>query len=227
MLHLRISYSVWLDLLTENTSWQTYYLQKDNGYSVYSGHENIVYESFTNDMSGFLNLFDDSILVSMADDAMALLSTTTVPPHRDTNGNLIVAPTHFTISESWRMEGIRFTASGNSLTMYDYPITKEILMQGAQWWTVCNSLDDEADFSVIDKTNALGLHTLYGLPVGYPIELKKFINNYHVPSGSHTGLIQAPTVTPIVSGLHVRIAYTNNGDDNAEIGVNYIYYEKT
>lgn len=145
---------------------------------------------------------------------------------RNTSGAAIIAPTYFTIDESWRMEGIRFTASGNTTTICDYHINKEILMQGGQWWTLTTGMDDVADFSVVDKDNTLGLHTMYGLPPGYPIELKKFVNNYYVPPGITTGMIQAPTVSPVVSGLYVRIAYDNNGDDDAEIAVNYIYYEK-
>lgn len=146
---------------------------------------------------------------------------------RNEYGNVVVAPTHVHISEAWRMEGIRFTASGHTTTVYDYLITKEILMQGGHWWTHCDSLNDSADFSVVDKDNVLGLHTLYGLPLGTPIELTKFVHNYCVPSGHTTGLIQAPTVSPVVSGLYVRVAYDNNADTDAEIGVNYIYYEKT
>jgi hypothetical protein len=155
-------------------------------------------------------------------EAVANLSVT----RRNEDGNTIVAPTHTCINESWRMEGIRFTASGQTTTIYDYHITKEILMQGGHWWTSAHGLDDSADFSIIDKDDILGLHTLYDLPPGYPIELKKFVKNYHIPSGLTTGTIQAPTVSPVVSGLYVRIAYDNNSDENAEIGVNYIYYEK-
>lgn len=141
-------------------------------------------------------------------------------------GSPVVATTYPYVPDAWRMEGIRFTASGQTTTVYDYYITKEILMQGGHWWTLSHGLNDSADFSVVDKDNVLGLHTLYGLPPGYPIELKKFVKNYHIPSGLTTGIIQAPTVSPVVSGLYVRIAYDNNSDENAEIGVNYIYYEK-
>lgn len=146
---------------------------------------------------------------------------------RNEHGNAVVAPTHVHISEAWRMEGVRFTASGHTTTIHDYHITKEILMQGGHWWTLSHGLNDSADFSVIDKDDVLGLHTLYSLPPGYPIELKKFVKDYYVPSGLTTGLIQAPTVSPVVSGLYVRVAYENNSDEDAEIGVNYIYYEKT
>lgn len=138
----------------------------------------------------------------------------------------VFAPTYFRIDESWRMEGIRFTASGNSTTMYDFRITKELLMQGGLWWVQTTSNTDSADFSIVDKDNILGLHTLYGLPVGTAIELKKFVKNYSIPPGTNNGQIQAPTVSPVVSGLYIRTTYDNNGDDPAEIGVNYIWYEK-
>jgi hypothetical protein len=227
MLHLKVSSTVWFNITDEHPAWNIFYVEKDTGLAIFSGHESITYESFTNDIAGFLADYPSAIEVVFADDAIALLSTSTIPPARDNGGHPIVAPTHIAISEAWRMEGVRFTASGQTTTIHDYRITKEILMQGAHWWTQCDSLNDSADFSVVDKDNILGLHTMYGLPLGTPIELTKFVRNYYVPSGHTVGIIQAPTVSPVVSGLYVRVAYDNNADTDAEIGVNYIYYEKT
>lgn len=137
------------------------------------------------------------------------------------------SPTYFRANESWRMEGIRFEVSGHSTGMYDFQITKELLMQGGLWWVQTTGNSDRASFSIVDKQNTLGLHTAYGLPSGYAIELKKFVKDYSIPPGVNTGSVAAPTVSPVVSGLYIRTTYDNNGDDNATIGVNYIWYEKS
>lgn len=145
---------------------------------------------------------------------------------KDDHGSAVFAPTHVNISESWRMEGHKYVADGYATSIFDERILHEVLVQGARYWAYSTNMNSYAEFSVVDKTNTLGLHTLYNLPVGYPIELKKFVKTCRLPSGFISDAIIAPTVSPVVAGLDIRCTVVNNGPDPIHVAVNYAWYEK-
>jgi hypothetical protein len=63
-----------------------------------------------------------------------------------------------------------------------------------------------------------------GLPAGYPLELSKFVETNYFPSGLFVSERKAPSAANVVTGLYVRVKYTNNSSAIATLGVNYVWY---
>jgi len=143
----------------------------------------------------------------------------------DTDGNPVFAPTFMHATHRARAMGYRFSAPANQSTIHDVEVTTQILIQGGQFWAKGSDGYDYADFSVVDKNDTLGLHTLYSIPLGTPIELIKYVNAYQIPGGEiwHDS-IQMPTVAPVRSGLFLRCTYHNVSNVNVEAGILYRWY---
>ncbi len=92
-------------------------------------------------------------------------------PKKDSDGNPIYAPTFEDdggLTGAW--QGYLYTATKNTLNIWDEPVTTELKLRGG-WYQLCaDSASPQAikgdylEFAIVDKTNVLGLHTLYGIP---------------------------------------------------------------
>ena len=82
----------------------------------------------------------------------------------------------------------------------------------------------------MDKHNTLGLHTLYVIPNGTPIELVRYVQDYPVPPSVAGGQpwkedIIMPTVAPVAPGLFLRMQYEAvAGGDQRAMGVTFRWY---
>jgi hypothetical protein len=148
---------------------------------------------------------------------------------RDQNGVPVVSPSFLYSSDQARLAGVQFTAGAGQPTVYDIHVTSQMLVQGGQFWMDGAAAGDYADFSVVDKDNTLGLHTLYGLPLGTPIELVKYVDAYPVPASSAAlpvwrDEILMPTVATITAGLYLRCVFHSHGSTDVAVGLLYRWY---
>jgi hypothetical protein len=176
---------------------------------------------------GIAQVDNDAWVSDFETNSKALCNRSVQPRAGDgvTYGHPVYSPTFLTTSEHARLKGYRLAAAAGTSTILDVEITNQSLIQGGQFWIRGAADGDEVSFSVVDKNNILGLHTLYGLPVGTPIELVKYVDSYHVPEGDYNDNIIMPTVAPVASGLFLRTTYTSVGVSDVRIGILYRWYE--
>jgi hypothetical protein len=147
----------------------------------------------------------------------------------DAAGNQIVAPTFLHASERARLRGYTMTCAADEVTILDVEVTTQLLVQGAQFWVQGCERGDLAQFAVVDKNDVLGLHTLYGYPIGTPIELTRYVKDYPLPTlATYEQDLTMPTVAPIASGLFLRCIYeAGAGGSTRYVGVVLKWYEAT
>jgi len=146
----------------------------------------------------------------------------------DEHGNLIFAPTFLHTSEQARLKGLSMSGTADSVVIADYEVTNEMLVQGGQFWVMGSQDGDTASFAVIDKNDILGLHTQLGHPIGTPIELVKYVDNYPLPPVGNAVFkdeIIMPTVAPVATGLFLRATLTfGSVPGNRRMGILYRWY---
>lgn len=143
------------------------------------------------------------------------------------DGAEVVAPTFLHASEQARLKGYRVVCAPGEVTIFDIEVTSQLLVQGGQFWLRNAADEDYADFSIVDKNDVLGLHTQYGIPLGTPIELRKYVDYFPFPPGDYQDNIVMPTVAPIIEGLFMRVVYHSHGVAPVTLGMLYRWYENT
>ena len=221
---LRVSISVW-KLKQASLGSTIYYMPGDGtGITVFVGNRDNILIAYTDEtIAEWLVLYPAATEIHSEEDAIAMYSHL-AETNRTTEGNLIYSPTYFSAAEAWRSKGIIFDIPANSIGINDLVIQSQLRIQGADFWVRSDVDGNMAEFSVIDKDNVLGYHTLYSLPPGYPLELAKFVESNYFPSGLYIGSKNATQAHPVVQGLYVRVKYTNNSSTDAKMGVNYVWY---
>ncbi len=222
---LNVSISIW-KLKQSSIGTVIYYMPvSEIGMMVFVGNKDFIVSAYTEEsLEDWLVLYPSSTEIQSQDDAIAMYSSLS-QINRTDEGNFIYSPTYFSATEEWRSKGVFFTIPANSVGINDTVISSQLRIQGADFWVSSNVDGNDAEFSVIDKDNVLGYHTLLSLPPGYPIELVKFVETNYFPSGLHKGEKYATQAHPVAQGLYIRIKYTNNSmDQEAKMGVNYVWY---
>ena len=107
----------------------------------------------------------------------------------------------------------------NSMTSSDHTLQ----FFGGEFFLDGNVKDgDYLEFSVVDKNDILGYHTLYGYPIGTPIEIAKYVKERPAIPNFY-GKIIPGRATRLVEGLYLRAIYvTINDGVNRKLKV--VYY---
>lgn len=144
----------------------------------------------------------------------------------DAAGNQVVAPTFLHSSNQARLKGHALSCAPDATAILDVEVTTQLLVQGGQFWVTGAQLGDLAQFAVVDKTDVMGLHTAYGVPLGTPIELVRYVEDYRVPPVSPWREdIVMPTVAPVAPGLFLRVQYEAvAGGGTRDMGVLFRWY---
>jgi hypothetical protein len=221
---LNVGISIW-KLKQSSIGTVIYYMPvSEIGMMVFVGNKDFIVSAYTEEsLEDWLVLYPSSTEIQSQDDAIAMYSSLS-EINRTDEGNFIYSPTYFSAPEAWRSKGIKFTIPGNSVGINDLMISSQLRIQGADFWARSDIDGNEVEFSVIDKDNVLGYHTIYSLPPGHPLELTKFVESNFFPSGLYCGSKTATQAHPVVQGLYIRIKYTNNSANEAIMGVNYVWY---
>lgn len=139
----------------------------------------------------------------------------------------------------------RHTSPGSGINIFDNIVTSEQFIVTGEYWiskdTVQNvHKDDWVEFSVVDKLDAMGLFSKYGLVVGEDlnqdgiddfIQLPKFVINDYVQKGCSEScyythpLKEANGMSRVIPNLHLRVIYHQYGDDPVEFMWRLTYYE--
>lgn len=136
-------------------------------------------------------------------------------PQLREDGTPVMAPTFLHASEQARLEGFVLETDPGEVGILDVEVTHQLLVQGGQFWVMDAQKGDVAHFSIVDKNNVLGLHVLYGIPMGTPIELVRYVKGYCLPTSPlWKDDIIMPTVAPVAQGLFIRCTY-----EAANVGV--------
>lgn len=123
-------------------------------------------------------------------------------------GQQIVAPTFLHVSQKARLQGFPMEIEPDTVGILDIEVTTQLLVQGGQFWVQNSEAGDQVSFSVVDKNNILGLHTLYSLPLGTPLELVRYVKDYQLPTATiWQDNIDMPTVADVAQGLFLRVIY--------------------
>lgn len=123
---------------------------------------------------------------------------------------------------------MKFESIPEQTTFFDVKITDEKKLQGGSYYIINNDDIDERDyveFSYIDIDNILGYHTLYGLPNGYPIELKKIVYKEYLKDEKERWFMDDKFYYPLTSGLYMRISFVSNGNIPIRFKVRFKFFE--
>lgn len=145
---------------------------------------------------------------------------------KNQDGVPVVSPTFLFSSNQARLQGYAFSCAPGEVSILDVEVTTQLLVQGGQFWITGGQLGDKAQLSIVDKNNVLGLHVLHGIPMGYPVELVRYVKDYAVPPVSpwREDIIM-PTVAPVAPGLFMRVQYEAVvGGGTRDMGVLFRWY---
>lgn len=124
------------------------------------------------------------------------------------DGTPVMAPTFLYTSEQARLKGESLECAPSSVAIFDVEVVNQLLVQGGQFWVMHAERGDLAHFSIVDKNDVLGLHTANGIPLGTPIELVRYVEDYPLPTSPlWRDEIVMPTVAPVAAGLFIRVTY--------------------
>jgi hypothetical protein len=144
------------------------------------------------------------------------------------DGTPVVAPTFLFATEQARLRGYALECDPGETSILDIEVTTQMLVQGGQFWiSGSRTKGDKAHFSIVDKNNVLGLHLQHGIPMGFPIELVRYVKDYHVPAGDQVWREEVimPTVAPVAQGLFLRCLYeAAAGGGVRDLGVLFRWY---
>ena len=146
----------------------------------------------------------------------------------DDHGNRVFAPSFLFTKYQAGLEGYALVCDPGATAILDVQVTSQTYVQGGQFWISGGAIGDKCHFAVVDKNNVLGLHTLYGLPLGTPIELVRYVKNYRLPPVPFfQDTIVMPTVAKVVTGLYLRaIMEATAGGAQRHIGITYRWYRE-
>lgn len=138
----------------------------------------------------------------------------------------VVSPTFLFSSNQARLRGYPLSCDPGAVAILDIEVTAQLLVQGGAFWMANTQFGDRAQFSVVDKNNVLGLHVLHGIPMGYPIELVRYVEDYYPPTAAlWDDDIIMPTVAPVAPGLFMRMTYEAiNAGARRDMAVLYRWY---
>jgi hypothetical protein len=145
---------------------------------------------------------------------------------KNEEGMPIYAPSFLHASAQARLAGYAISCDADSTAILDIEVTEQLLVQGGQFWCEGSMRGDLAQFSVVDKNDVMGLHTLYSIPLGTPIELVRYVKDYRLPTSAlWKEDIIMPTVAPIAPGLFMRtIVEAVPGGTTRHMGILYRWY---
>lgn len=144
----------------------------------------------------------------------------------DANGHPVTAPTFLHASAQARLKGYALSCAVNDVAILDIEVTTQLLVQGGGFWMSNTVFGDKAHFAVVDKNDVLGLHTANNIPLGTPIELVRYVEDYRPPTAAlWDDDIVMPTVAPVALGLFLRMTYEAvNSGVQRDMGVLYRWY---
>jgi hypothetical protein len=148
----------------------------------------------------------------------------------DTHGNPVIAPYAFGVSqEQTKFKGYLYSMSPFSVNIFDELITKQVFIQGGAFETKDAVEGDSADFSIVDKDDAMGLFSLYGLTVGVDvIELRRYVETEFMFDGVNKEDLRVEAAGQVYAGLYFRTKYVSVaplGSPDTKVKVRYLYYE--
>lgn len=234
---LNVSYSVWKQVVDNNSFTPYFYEDGIEMGKVWAGTDETVFhaEIDADTYPDFDTDFPSGVRVDVEehDDALAMIiGLEEVPsaPAFDTTANgIVVSPSygHYP-NESGRYKNVALKAVADATTIEDFRITQEIYLQGADFWVASGHWEDIVDFSVVDKDDVLGLFGYLGLTVGQDIlELVRHVDHYPVKPGDSQGSFYPPSHAEVASGLYLRVKYENNNpDEDAYLGVTFMCFER-
>jgi len=145
---------------------------------------------------------------------------------RSPEGLPLFAPSFLHTSEQARLRGYPLSCAPDEISIIDIEVTSQMLVQKGQFWIENGRRGDLAQFSIVDKNDTLGLHSLHGIPLGTPIELVRYVEDYPVPTKDlwDDDLVM-PTVAPVVPGLFLRAQYeAGPGGTTRHLGITFRWY---
>jgi len=89
MQQLAITYSVWEAVLAANPTWTYYKVTKGLAYFVFTGHQDVIFESYTEDQSAFDAAHAAAVSAASRNDAVAQLVGLSLQPPRKTSAGLV------------------------------------------------------------------------------------------------------------------------------------------
>lgn len=111
------------------------------------------------------------------------------------------------------LQGVTGECAATSTTNVDWRFPNERWMTGGIFSTNNANWGDKVSLYVVDKDNILGY--------GAGVVLATFATDVVVYAGSGRQFdIEVPYVSYILSGLYVRLTYTNTGSNPVGIGIN-------
>lgn len=130
----------------------------------------------------------------------------------------------------------KFSVQPNTINIFDLEVTTEIRIVGGEIWVAPSDVskvhdDDYCEFSIVDKNNVLGLFSVYGIPQGGVLELKKFVRTEYIKKGdADSGYNSVPGnllkgSNPVLAGLFRRITYESFGSEALTFIVRLTHYE--
>jgi hypothetical protein len=138
----------------------------------------------------------------------------------------VVSPTFLFSSNQARLKGYALSCAVGATAILDIEVTAQLLVQGGSFWVTNTQFGDLAHFAVVDKNDVMGLHTANGIPLGTPIELVRYVEDYRPPTVAlWQGDIIMPTVAPVAAGLFMRMIYEAvAGGAQRDMSVLYRWY---
>lgn len=147
-----------------------------------------------------------------------------IPKNND--GVPVYAPSFLHVSAQARLRGYALSCEPDGVAILDVEVTTQLLVQGGQFWVQDCARGDLAHLAVVDKNDVLGLHTANSIPLGTPIELVRYVENYPLPTSVlWSEDIIMPTVAPVAPGLFLRVIYEAvAGGGTRHMGILYRWY---
>lgn len=137
---------------------------------------------------------------------------------RTSDGAQVVSQTPYAYTnENARFVGHLYTCPPGT-SSHDELMTTSIRLQGGYYWVKGANLGDTVSLSVVDKDNILGN--------GTDVVLAEYVKNLPLAPWDHKDEIIAPTAGRVVSGLYLRMIYTNGGSQDVNFGVTYRWFEQ-
>jgi len=139
----------------------------------------------------------------------------------DVNGKIIVSNYPFSDAAGFRFRGTSFTgtALAESTTDIDYKLVNERYINGGRLLVSNIGSNDKLTFQVVDVENVLGF--------GENVVLDEFITDYYVPTSGNLE-VKLDYPAKIMSGLYVRLKYTNSTQLDTLIKCNlYLHWKSS
>lgn len=192
----------------------------------------------------YINTHDGFVDVYMKDalgapDHAALTAVlgahTGVDPDLPTPGphNLpVYAPYAFGVSEEQtKFKSYMYSPStdpAGAVSVFDELITKQVYLQGGSYHVKEATEGDNADFSIVDKDDVLGMFAALGLTVGVDVlEVRRYVETEYMFDGENKEELRVDAAGQLVQGLYFRCVYRSmaGAAQAPKLKVRYLYYE--